>query len=381
VLKEIVTMMLAGLTLAARAQTASNPPPKDLPLIPENVPLLTESMLWQQEVTVRAGAGYNDNVLSSPTNALGSPFMTAGLDYSLTRLPLRGWGVDLFITGDSLRYLENVPTDGEDLWVASVTVKKYFAGVWQLGLEAREAYVDDVQYGVFSNGVYAAEIRGNFLTARPFVRRDLGSNWWVQADFTGRREYVAAPLDNAWQFGPGWTAGFTRDTKTELELNFQLLRTDNETMRGLAPGGKTATSSPIDLWQETVEFRWRQHWDNQDRWTSDSKLGFESEQDNGGGYFNYNEPYLLERLRFDNKHWRLALTTRAGYQQFPGQRTDLTTGSLLNIFAVRAGVHLERRLSRRFKLYAEYNFQRALSNQHLDAYQENDAAAGAIFEY
>ena len=110
--KYLAILLFAALALAVRADTGTNPPSADLALIPENVSgleLLKATLLWQQNVTVRTGGGARDNVLDSPTNAQARAFVSGGLDYSLARLPLDGWGLNVFLTGDSLRYFQPNP--------------------------------------------------------------------------------------------------------------------------------------------------------------------------------------------------------------------------------------------------------------------------------
>lgn len=381
-LKKIVIVTLSSLVIImARTQTITNTMPSDLPLIPENTELLTKSLFWQQTLKVRTGAGYRDNVLDSPTNALGSALLAGGADYSLIRLPLDGFGVTLFVTGDSFRYLQNVPTHGEDAWIGSAMVKKYFADNWQAGFEAREQYEDERAYALSTNGVSVAEITGNFVTAQPFVRYDFNANWWLQTDFPATRALVDAPLDNTWNYGPKLTLGFARTPAMELDLSYELQRINNDTLHGLAPGGTNDAGGTLNVWQHLAELQWRQTWGAKSDWSSNAKLGFEYEEDNAGGYFNYYQGTLSDRLRYETKSWQIATTLRAAWQYFPVQRTEINTGPDLNILMVSASLRLERRLTTWLKLYTEYIYERALSNQSTDAYQGNTAVAGAIWEF
>ena len=74
-----------------------------LELIPDKPKLWSESFLWDKDITLRAGIGYKDNVLSSPSAPQGSGFFTSGLDLAIFRLPLNGVGFDLTVTGDDAR--------------------------------------------------------------------------------------------------------------------------------------------------------------------------------------------------------------------------------------------------------------------------------------
>ena len=118
-------------------------------------------------------------MLLAPNSRQGSPFFTSGLDLTILRLPLDGWEANLTIVGDDIRYFRHPGgLSGEDLFLASVQVQKYFGGVWRSGLELRYSYVDQVlEEFLIVGGARAVEAKGNTLVVRPFIRRDISSNW------------------------------------------------------------------------------------------------------------------------------------------------------------------------------------------------------------
>ena len=183
-------MFLAAISLGVEAQNATNQPPEPLPLIPEDVQLLKESMLWQQTLDLRTGAGYRDNVLLSPSAPQGSAFLADGLDYSASRLPLDGWGVSFVASGDDNRYLQNVPSDGTDFWLADLTVKRFLGDHWQAGMEGTENYLDEVDLVDTAAGPTAVEVQGNILKLKP-----LSAGTWAP---TGGWNWISQPLVKSW---------------------------------------------------------------------------------------------------------------------------------------------------------------------------------------
>ena len=388
VLKQLAALTSLALAFAARGQTASqttqaisNSLPADLPLIPEDVKLLTESMLWQQNLTVRTGAGWRDNATLSPTNQQASAFLAGGFDCALTRLPLDGLSVDIFVTGDSMRYLQNVPPDGEEFWIASGTVKKTLGDDWLIGFEGQWNYLNQVEYAIFGNGVQNLEVEGDFFRARPFIRRNLGTNAWLQLDFNGAREVIDAPIGNDWRYGPKVTLGLGHEESSEVDLSYEFAAVDSDSLQALESNGTTDQPGTLTLYENDVDLRWHQYWDSDHHWSTETKVGLVLVKDNGGGYYNYDTYSGSERLRFENKNWQITGTARLSPSDFPVQRTDVTTGPLLDIWTVHAGLHAERRLTRWLKLYAEYGYDRAVSNQPSDRYISNVVTAGAIWEF
>ena len=374
-------LALATLALTARAQTSTNASSEDLALIPEDAGLLKESMLWQHTLALRTGAGYDDNVLLSPSSPQGSAFLTAGLDFSLSRLPLDGWGVDVLATGDDQRYLQNGRSRGTDFWLTDVTIKRFLGDHWQAGVEATENYLDEVDYVDTLAGPAAVEIQGNALKLKPFIRREFGTNWWAELDFPTAREIFDAPLDNVWKYGPQLQIGFSDDKQREIALNYQIQQFDHDSWPALSADGTPVGTRNLSLVEQRAELHWREVWDADDHWSTDTKLTFTRDQDNGGKFFNFNEYSAVERLRYNRRPWQLTATLRGSYLDYPVQRTGLTYGPTLNQFLLHATLHGERRLASWLKLYAEYNYERVLSNLSDIRYQANTVTVGLSWEF
>ena len=68
---------------------------------------------------------------------------------------------------------------------------------------------------------------------------------------------------------------------------------------------------------------------------------------------------------------------RANYQDFPVQQTQLTEGPTLNTTLLHASLRAERRLTRWLKLYAQYDYERVLSNLPDIEYQVNAVGGGS----
>jgi hypothetical protein len=376
----------AGLSLIlwsppSAARLATNLPAEDLALIPEEAKLFNESMLWQHTLSLRTGAGYNDNVLLSPSATQGSSFVTEGLDLSLSRLPLDGWGVDLVVSGDDVRYLQNVPSDGTDFWLADLTLKRFLGDNWVVGIESLENYLDEVDYVDTLFGPEVVEIQGNIIKMKSFVRRNLGTNWWAELDFPAAREILDAPLDNTWEYGPQLQLGFSDDKRNQVALSYQIQEIDHDSWPAVSADGAPIDTRNLSVLEQRVEIHWNEFWDSSNRWSTDTKLFYVRDEDNGGKFFNFDEFSAAERLRYSAKNWSIAGTIRGSYLDYPVQRTDLISGPTLNEVLLHATLHGERRLTRWLKLYAEYNYERLLSNLADIRYTANTVTVGMIWEF
>ena len=188
-------MLLAG--------TAPDGSTNGLELIPDKPSLWNESLLWDKDITLRTGIGYKDNVLLSSSAPQGSGFFTNGLDLVLFRFPLDGLAFNLMVTGGDAQYWRTVGgITAEDSLLVSAEALKYFRGQWRSGLDVKYVYVDQVALSLIqTGGVSAVVAKGDALGVRPFVRRDLGTNWWIQLGLPVAREWWRAPLDDDWKYG------------------------------------------------------------------------------------------------------------------------------------------------------------------------------------
>jgi hypothetical protein len=333
-------MLLAG--------TVPDASTNGLELIPDNPALLTESLLWDKDITLRAGIGYKDNVLLSPTSPQGSGFFTSGLDLTIFRLPLNGLAFNLTVTGDDARYWRDVEgVQGEDSFLASAQIEKYLQEKWRIGLELKDLYADQVALSLIqTGGVSAVVAKGDTLGVRPFVRRDT----------YGRGSQVVLTYGGAYIAHDAWLA--TDATGTEIS------------------GKKLA------LWQQTAELKWEHHWDAAQRWRSITKLGFQYEQDNGGGFYDYSLYSLSEELRFTTKNWEIKGTTGVSYYDFPVQPAEPTSPNpTLYITTLNLTLRAERRVYKSLKLFGAFAYERALSDQAESQYRVNIVTGGMSWEF
>jgi hypothetical protein len=387
--------MLAGAALFFAALTSaraeSDAAAGKLDLIPENATLWRESDLWDKDITLRVGVGYKDNVLLGPpkgtvflTSGLradaprGSPFFTSGLDLTILRLPLDGLAFNFTVIGDDVRYWGNAGVDHEDVFVGSAEVKKYLGNGWQTGLEFRESYVDQIQYVILQTGPESTKVNGHLLQALPAIRRNLGTNWWAQVAAEVTREYFAMPLDDSWQFGPRLGLGRTYGFDSSAVLNYGVFHQTHDSQPATDSAGNGRRGTRRAFWKQEVELRNDQVWDARKHWRSITRLGFQYEEDNGAGFFNYYGYSASEELRYQGKTWQLRFAGKVGYQDYFKQRIvpDILASPTLYRMPFELSARAELRVYKTLKLYAQYEYEQVLSNLASDEYEANIVTGG-----
>jgi hypothetical protein len=371
----------AGVISAGVAQDTST---NGLELIPERPSLWSESFLWDKDITLRAGVGYKDNVLLSPTLPQGSGFFASGLDLTVFRLPFNGVGFNFAVSAEDTRYWRDVAgVHGEDLLLASAQVEKYLPKQWRVGLEFNDIYTDQVALSLIeTGGVSAVVANGNTLGARPFVRRDLGTNWWIRLGFPVEHEWWQAPLDDLWKYGTRITLAHSYGHGSQVALTCGAAYIAHETWLATDAEGFPIPGKKLALWQQTTDLKWETPLDTAQHWRSIARLGFHYEQDNGGGFYNYFLYSLAEELGFTTRNWEIRGIAGISYYDFPVQPAGPAgPAPTLYITTVNLTLRAERRLYKALKLYGAYTYERALSDQADSRYAANIVSTGMSWEF
>ncbi len=335
-------------------------------LIPADTRLWTESMLWDEQLTVESGLGYKDNVLLSAFNPHGSAFCINGLDLMVMRLPMDGWKIVVAVVGDDIRYWHNVGADREDLFVGSLQIERELSHGWQAGLEARGLYEDQVLDITTSQGTpTTALVEGYGLTAQPSVRKELIAGWWLKLEVPVTRWLLAAPLDDFWEFGPVVTAGHDFGRRADVTVSYGATDQIHDEWLAVDAFGVQPLPQHLEIFQQQMELAWHQYWDAHRRWHSGSRLIFADRKDNGSGYFNYYEYQAIEDLSWQTDDWQIKGSAQIAYEDYPIQSTAPNNHSSQTLYRNLWSLSLEteRRIFKGLKGFAKCEYQRAISNE------------------
>jgi hypothetical protein len=361
-------------------------------LIPENMKLWTESMLWSEQTTFSSGVGYNNNVLLSAFNPRGSAFFINGLDLMVIRVPLDGWQIVGAITGDDTRFWRNVGTDREDSFIGSLRVERELPDGWQAGLEARGLYEDQVLDTSTDSGVPATElVEGYGITGIPSLRKDLVAGLWLKVEVPVTRWYFQAPLDDYWEFGPVVTAGCDFGKRADVTASYgatwqphdQWVTLNSFGLPPRDPYGNPLPPQRLVILQHQVELAWHQYWDSHRRWRSSTRLIFAYKEDNGSGWFNYYQYQVVEDLRWQTADWKIEGSAQLAYEDYPVQISEEGYSQTLYRNLLDLSLEVEHRLFKGLKGFAKIEYQRAISNEGLNAgdYNGTTVSGGVRWEF
>ena len=339
----------------------------DTNLIAENEPLWTESMLWDKQIALWSGVGYNDNVLLSPFNPRQSAFSINGLDLMVLRVPLDGWQIVGSIVGDDIRYWRNVGTNSEDSFLSTLRVQRLLPDGWRLGLELRGVFEKQVlDISTLVSMPETALVEGFGFTVQPSIRKDFPLALWLQLEMPYTHWYLQSPLDAYWEYGPVVTLGHDFGKYADVTLSYGASYQYHSEWVALDAYGRPLPQH-LEVSQRRAELAWHQYWDSHRHWRSSTRLVFAYDQDNGGGYFNYYQYQAIEDLRWQSANWQIKAGAQWVDEIYPIQGVGILNGEILARRLADLSLEVERRLYKELKGFGKFDYQQAQSNYAFNA--------------
>lgn len=352
-------------------------------LISEDVPLWTESMLWDKQAIVSSGFGYNDNVFLSAFNPRESAFIINGLDLTVLRMPLDGWQVDGLIDGDDIRFLRNIGTNSEDSIISSLRIQRDLPEGWRAGLEFRGLYEKQVlDISTREAAPATALVEGYGVTVEPSVRKDFKTGLWLQVEMPITRWNLQAPLDDYWDFGPVVTLGCNFGNHSDVTVSYAASYQPHSEWVALDSYGRPLPQL-LEIFEDRTELAWHQYWDSRRYLRSATRLIFACDEDNGGGYFNYYQYQVVEDLLWQSPNWLIKGSAQQVYELYPVQGVNVLNGQLLARNLLDLSLEVERRIFKQLKGFGKVEYQRGHSNYAGDAgdYFARTFSFGLRFEF
>jgi len=322
-------------------------------------------------------------VLFSNQHRVESPFLAAGLDVLLWRLPENGWEYLILGTGEYLRYLPSQEVvDKEATALGQAQVKKSFGSGWKAAATAEYLYFDQV----FDNSIFDREfsflqVQGHTLTLRPSLRREFKSGAFIEIESFLTRQIFKEVVDDEWQAGPKLTLGRSYGNASEIAFGYLLTDRWFDTRQPRDADGALVSGKSLEFYQHELFAVWRHSWDKERRWRTVTRLSFQRSNDNDSGYYDYYRPRLSQQLRYVGKTWQVRADAKLTYYQYDSQPVSFDDPSRRRKTFIQATLRAEKNLFKSVKVFAEYEHERSISNLNFEAYRANIVSAGLDWEF
>jgi hypothetical protein len=338
--------------------------------------------LWDSVFTLRAGAGYKDNVFLAHADPQGSAFVSGGAEAMVLRLAPSGPQFSFFANAEANRFFSLSPAHDEYTAFSQAQLEHDFGETARGAVAAQYFYQDQVlDISISETNREAAAVRGHTLTLRPEVRLALPRQFWLSFEAYGTRQFFERPLDDYWEASPKLALGHSYGHDSQVSLSYAPSWRFYDSDPARTSSGEAIPDSLRRRFEQETRLTWRHSWDAEKHWRTTATLGARLNQENGGGYSDYTRWFAAARLHYRAKPWELSAEGRLAQYDYATQTVSATDLSKRRRTEVNLALRLERHITRHAKLVAAYEYERTLSNDRLETYSVNTFSGSVHWEF
>ncbi|MCX6954100.1 MAG: hypothetical protein NTV51_18275 [Verrucomicrobia bacterium] len=342
---------------------------------------LPEPALWFKWGSVFAGAGYRDNVLLSHGGEEGSSFLRGGVDggasWSRGRMSayaaLRATGTRYFTTRDF---------DHEEQAIL-LSEWSYRIGQLKLTLGGNASYshlIYDVSQ--IESRQTVAEVKRTAGGLGPTVRWTFARSWWVEAQAAGRRDVYPDGYNNRGVHDGSLRFAWAPGRRFEASLAATEARRHYDVREEYSGVGLPIGGTLLKIVEREAELRLKATLDQAAHWQTDTRASAAHFVDNGAGYLEYHERKVRQEVDWTSGDWRVECEAGARRLEYARQTVGLGVAPPARVRDAFFGrLLVERALTPRWTVYAEYNWERNRCNDPIESYSMNEGLLGVRWNW
>lgn len=343
---------------------------------------LEEPSPWNVITGLETSVGYKDNLLLSSVADEQSAFARGEVEVSLLRLWVPRLHYSAFLTAERTHYFSGRSFDHDaNAWLSTEAGYK-FSDRWKVTLPVTGYYSDDVfdvSETEAERAVAEFEVWGGMVG--PTLRMQVLRRGWVEVQAQGeRKRYDDGANDSRIGEGRlrvGWKFG-----RMELILSGGRRWRDFDHRAQYSSSGRERIGTILKVEEREAEIRGNVQWDQDEAWSTSTRVRLMDYRDNGTGYFDFRRGRLAQVLVWKREPWMLRVEGSADRQEYLVQTLGVGISPPARIrenFA--AEVRVERRISARWTAVGEYAWERSRSNDRVASYRVNEGLLGVRWNW
>ena len=349
---------------------------------------------WGQDVIFTTGAGYRDNTTLSHYNVQPSSYIQNILEVNVYRVSTSGPQVVFYLMGDDLHYLHEIDVSQEQTLYGLAEIKQKFSSGLTPGFSAQYVYQDRViDLSGDPVNVSSIHVIGHSYITKPSLRYDfsVATNRatipFAELSITVMRQDYDAPLDDYWETTPNLTLGLNykmnrkQRYNSEISISMGFSKRVYDNMLAADRDGLRIAGRGLEYDQYKAMLSWRHYLDARCLWKNTAKLGFIRNEDNGGGYYNYNKFSLSEQISYKDENWYAHIELRVSQYDYDFQPVAYQSQTTRRITSVLWNLRIERAIAKKLRLFTDFEHERLNSTLTAEAYQVNTITGGMIMEF
>ena len=366
--------------------------------------LLAAQSPWSASANLQTGFGYKDNILLSHTSAEGSSYALGGVEALLWHRPLARIDYFAFINAEETRYFTSQVVHHEAQAFAQVEWRYRLGDTFKFSLDGQGYYLDQI-FDVSDTDVrqVVAVLKVKGVTFGPTLRWTPVSWWWVEAQGIGKREFSPpgdiisrsfdggplpqtneAQLTGASNRSGGGTVRLGWRPSTRFEVSAEGIERwrDFDSRPQYDSDGRALDGTILKITEREGGLRFDVTWDAAARWKTTTRVSTLHYYDNGSGFFNYHQRKLEQTLEWTTDKWLVRLDGSARRLEFEVQTVGIGISPPARIKEeFIAQLRVERKISSRWTVFGEYDWERSRCNDLIAAYRVNQGLLGAKWSW
>ncbi|MHB1310221.1 MAG: hypothetical protein ACYC23_24400, partial [Limisphaerales bacterium] len=282
----------------------------------------------------------------------------------------------LLATAEYTHFFDGDELEPESFALAQGQVTRALSADWKLGTAAQYIFSHQVFDVSATEADFAtATAQGHAVVGTPSIEWMPGKGWRTELLFNGGRQLFTEPLDDYWEVNPVLRIGreFTREF--DVSLHWRLIGRWFDERAPLDAEGY-ALPGTLRFTQNELELRPRVRWGTNRLWSVALRLGALDNQDNGGGYFDYQRYAVGGQLRGGFGRWTFRAGTQWFYYDYPVQRVAGPESALRDKSNLSILLRGEFRLGRKVSVFAQYDRESAQDGLADAGYDVNMGTVG-----
>lgn len=338
---------------------------------------------WELTANLRVAAGYKDNVLLSAVHDEGSGFARGEAEVFWWLPPSPRFEALAFANVAVTRFVDSEENPRE-LQAFAHTEARWFAGPWQLTV-LTEGYRLDQVFDLSETRVerLTAKLAVTGGLASTVLRWEPAANWHVELKPAVQRDrYRDGSDDNTQRSGRVTLGRAWREGRFAATIAAQALERDYVRRVRYTVAGRPLLGTDLNFRQREAEARFSATWDAGRRWSTATALGWADNDDNGSGYFDYEQQIARQEITWARAPWKVRLLGRAARFDYAVQTVGIGIAPPNRIKEEFLGqLRVERQFGPRLTGYVDYAWERSRSNDPLARYRVKTALAGVDFAF
>ena len=341
---------------------------------------------WSFSGKADAAVGYKDNLLLSHAGTENSAFARGDVESLLwhpPRLPDGRVDYFAFVKAEGTRYFSSPTVDHEanaSVW----TEWRYRVGdVFKFSLDAKGFYLDEI-FDISDTEVQrtVAQLKVVGGTLGPTLRWTPRPWCWIEVEGDGKRESYRDGLNNGDVREGTLRVGWKPGARFEVSIGTAAQRRRFDRHEQYSVSGRPLTGTLLQTTEREQEGRIEATLDAAAHWKSVTRVSGLHYTDNDSGYFNYRQRRVRQEVEWNSGPWLVRAEGSAKRRDFEVQTVGLgISPPALVKEEFAAELRVERKLSDRWTILAEYSWERSRWNDPIGSYRMNEGLLGGQWSW